>query len=57
MVLCNRMICLNFIFLLSFIGTVLHEMLHVMGFTHEQSRFDRNDFIDLKLENLREESN
>ena len=35
-------------------GTVQHEMLHALGFFHEQSRTDRNDFVTINLDNVEE---
>lgn len=34
------------------VGTLLHEMLHVLGFAHEHQRPDRDAFIDVKLDNV-----
>jgi len=33
-------------------GTIQHELLHVLGFFHEQSRPDRDDFLEIHLENV-----
>ena len=37
--------CLNF-------HTAVHELGHVIGFWHEQSRPDRNEYIDVLYENI-----
>ncbi|CAH2093761.1 unnamed protein product [Euphydryas editha] len=34
-------------------GTVLHELLHAIGFMHEQSRPERDDFVKVKYENIK----
>ncbi|XP_034841319.1 seminal metalloprotease 1-like isoform X2 [Maniola hyperantus] len=33
-------------------GTVVHEMLHTLGFFHMQSTYDRDDFVEIVWENI-----
>uniref|UniRef100_A0A2A4K808 Metalloendopeptidase n=1 Tax=Heliothis virescens TaxID=7102 RepID=A0A2A4K808_HELVI len=34
-------------------GTVVHEMLHTLGFYHMQSTYDRDDFVTIVWENIK----
>ena len=35
------------------IGTVMHEMMHALGIIHEQSRPDRDEFLQVKYQNIK----
>ncbi|XP_048582035.1 zinc metalloproteinase nas-14 [Nematostella vectensis] len=36
------------------VGTMLHEMMHAVGFFHAQSRSDRNNYVEIMWENIQD---
>lgn len=36
------------------VGIAIHELMHVLGFTHEQNRIERDDYITVEWDNIQE---
>lgn len=34
-------------------GTAIHELMHTLGFLHEQNRYERDDFVKINYENIK----
>ena len=34
-------------------GTILHQFMHVLGFWHEHTRYDRNDYVMVLQQNIK----
>ncbi|VEN61050.1 unnamed protein product [Callosobruchus maculatus] len=37
------------------VGTAAHEFMHIAGFVHELSRYDRDEYVEINWDNVRED--
>ncbi|XP_039437409.1 hatching enzyme 1.2-like [Culex pipiens pallens] len=37
-------------------GTILHELMHVLGFFHEHTRYDRDRYVNVNMQNVKPDS-
>ncbi|XP_058828147.1 hatching enzyme 1.2-like [Topomyia yanbarensis] len=37
-------------------GTIMHELMHVLGFFHEHTRHDRDQYVKVKVQNIKPDS-
>ena len=35
------------------VGTPMHELMHALGFVHEQNRWERDDFVSIAWQNIK----